>query len=385
MARQFSQGATFYPSFQESNTDITTVTLEIIRLDDGFYLDFNDLTFKSSGWTTKQQSLTESSGVWIWTTGWVTPNVNKDYLPIYEDNLAYRYSGELIQVGTTRVSADATAVTVSSAAQLTVCNKALIELGEAKVTAIPGNDFAGKLCDDLWGLVLKEVLEAAKWDFAKKWVSPTLNSNAITGATQASPCVLTVVAHPFVVGQRVTINDVSGMTDLNGNTYLISAIATDTITLQSLAGVDLNATAFGAYTSGGTAKFGLIDDEYTYVYNLPSDYIRMSRMYNVDDQFEVRAQWLMSNTQFLKFEYIFEDTTVANYPNHFIIALVARLKASLAQPLAKKGFKEFTVLMDEYRKVLPYSQTKDGEQGSPSEKHQKRHTNETETWLTVRN
>lgn len=68
----------------------------------------------------------------------------------------------------------------------------------------------------------------------------------ITGATQANPCVLTSV-NTFVVGQQITISNVVGMTQLNGNTYTITAVTPTTIT------INVNSSGFTAYTSGGTA------------------------------------------------------------------------------------------------------------------------------------
>ena len=69
--------------------------------------------------------------------------------------------------------------------------------------------------------------------------------SAITGATQANPCVLTSV-NSLVAGQTVTISGVVGMTQLNGNTYTVLSATSTTIT------IDVNSTAFTAYISGGT-------------------------------------------------------------------------------------------------------------------------------------
>lgn len=56
---------------------------------------------------------------------------------------------------------------------------------------------------------------------------------AITGATQADPCVLTVVAHGLTDGTLIYIGDVEGMTDLNGNTYYVQSLTDDTVALYS--------------------------------------------------------------------------------------------------------------------------------------------------------
>jgi hypothetical protein len=76
---------------------------------------------------------------------------------------------------------------------------------------------------------------------------------AITGATQANPCVLTVPAHGFVTGERKRIFGVAGMTQLNGNDYTVVVVGADTVQL-----LGVNSTGFGAYTSGGTIGFAQI-------------------------------------------------------------------------------------------------------------------------------
>lgn len=75
----------------------------------------------------------------------------------------------------------------------------------------------------------------------------------ITGATQAAACEITIGAHTHTEGQQVKISGVVGMTQLNGNTYLVKAATATGVTLKSLAGVDLDSTAFTAYISGGKA------------------------------------------------------------------------------------------------------------------------------------
>jgi len=66
----------------------------------------------------------------------------------------------------------------------------------------------------------------------------------ITGATQANPCVLTVV-NQFAVGSYIFIMTVGGMTQLNNNNYLITAANSTSVT------INVDSTAFTAYTSGG--------------------------------------------------------------------------------------------------------------------------------------
>ena len=74
-----------------------------------------------------------------------------------------------------------------------------------------------------------------------------VNSQAITAITKAASAVVTVGAHTFVAGDVVAFSGVSGMTEINGLTGTVTAIGATSIT------VNINSSAFTAYTSGGTA------------------------------------------------------------------------------------------------------------------------------------
>ena len=81
-------------------------------------------------------------------------------------------------------------------------------------------------------------------------------SKVIGGITQASPGVVTTtVAHGFTEGIAVTITDVTGMTQVNGNEYYMNILTSTTFALytDSNMAVPLNTNGFDAYTSGGIA------------------------------------------------------------------------------------------------------------------------------------
>lgn len=79
-------------------------------------------------------------------------------------------------------------------------------------------------------------------------------AKAVTGATQANPCVITVVAHGYVAGDFVVIAGMGGMTQLNGRPqFRVGTVMPDTIELLFPDGSTVNSSAFAAYTSGGTA------------------------------------------------------------------------------------------------------------------------------------
>ena len=85
---------------------------------------------------------------------------------------------------------------------------------------------------------------------------------AISGATAASPVVVTTAAHGITVGQkvRVRITDVLGMVELNSltrNPYLAEALTSTTFALKDLDNNNIDGSAFTAYTSGG--KLNLLE------------------------------------------------------------------------------------------------------------------------------
>lgn len=76
----------------------------------------------------------------------------------------------------------------------------------------------------------------------------------ITGATAEDPVVITAAAHGFSDGDQVKIIDVVGMTELNNEPYLVANKNTNDFQLTTLAGADIDGTAFTAYISGGEVR-----------------------------------------------------------------------------------------------------------------------------------
>jgi len=68
---------------------------------------------------------------------------------------------------------------------------------------------------------------------------------AITSITQAASAVLTVPGTTITNGSTIYIDNVSGMTELNGNSYTVTAVAGDQVT------INVNTTTFNAYTGNG--------------------------------------------------------------------------------------------------------------------------------------
>lgn len=74
----------------------------------------------------------------------------------------------------------------------------------------------------------------------------TRETGDVTGATNATPIVVTAANHGLATGQKVTVASVGGNTAANG-TFTITRIDASSFSLDSSVGN-------GAYTSGGTWK-----------------------------------------------------------------------------------------------------------------------------------
>jgi len=92
----------YYPQYQEPTGDVSAVAFGIIRLSDGKMYDFSGGEWKSSGWATQYQAMTESqNGLWIYTPGWTTPNTKAIYkvqLKITDPSGSYYTDGDLLNV-----------------------------------------------------------------------------------------------------------------------------------------------------------------------------------------------------------------------------------------------------------------------------------------------
>ena len=103
---------------------------------------------------------------------------------------------------------------------------------------VPGNFFKNR--DQLYNLYPRYPTQYQQ--------GVTTISGVITGIAQpTNPTQITAPNHGLATGAMITISNVGGMVQLNGNTYTITVTNSNTFTLN---GVDN--TGFGAYTSGGT-------------------------------------------------------------------------------------------------------------------------------------
>lgn len=144
--------------------------------------------------------------------------------------------------------------------QLDICNRVSQKLGGPLLTSLAGTaadsqPITTALKRVFWDAFLAE-LRTHNWNFAIRRTSISAPYVTITAVTAAEPPVVTYIGTDPDNGDKVYIEDVLGMTELNGNYYRIANINKTSNTFE-LVDVDtlenIDGTAFTAYTSAGTA------------------------------------------------------------------------------------------------------------------------------------
>ncbi|MCK9435109.1 MAG: hypothetical protein M0R32_09900 [Candidatus Cloacimonetes bacterium] len=99
-----------------------------------------------------------------------------------------------------------------------------------------------------------------------------ITGKLIEGATQANPCVITCTVHEFLDDDYVFINDVTGMTELNGRSFKVANKTADTF---ELSGVD--SSGYSAFSSGGDVRRAYLTTQVAIDQNIGSDEVRISK------------------------------------------------------------------------------------------------------------
>jgi hypothetical protein len=96
------------------------------------------------------------------------------------------------------------------------------------------------------------VVTAVNEDNAEESLIGTAAGTAITAITAANPPVVTAASHALNDLDEIEISGVVGMTEVNNLRFKVANKATNTFELQNLSRVDIDGSAYTAYSSGGT-------------------------------------------------------------------------------------------------------------------------------------
>ncbi len=193
----------------------------------------------------------------------------------------------------------------------------------------------------------------------------------ITAATAANPVVITSAAHGLATGDWIKIQGVLGMTNLNGNFYIVAGATTNTFSLTTTAGVAVNGLAYGVYTSGGQIlvadELVVVETGEAVVYQKPTDYVKLIKKSDPTAIIRMEEDKIISNFSGLKIIYTFRNEDVRQYPQKFVQALVMRLAAEICFRITNSLDKTQALFKLYQETVLPSAISIDSTTGSVDE------------------
>lgn len=217
-------------------------------------------------------------------------------------------------------------------AAVDIANIALSRLGEATITTLTAAGRNAEIVNELYGDDRNYCLMLFDWScLTHRQTLARSGKFTITAATAANPVVLTTSAtHTLLANELLTVESVSGMTDLNGGVFRIFSLTSTTITLYDTTGATLNGTSYTAYTSGGfTYRWPGADWEW--VYDLPSDCLRVLNLLDEEFGFDPTYTWrkerdfIFTDIENAGVQYTRADTDVTVYEEELIELIATRL------------------------------------------------------------
>jgi hypothetical protein len=147
-----------------------------------------------------------------------------------------------------------------------------------------------------------EILQGKSFELPVKWEVEPIVYKAITGITQAAPCVVTCTTHGVPDGWRVAIVSVKGMTQINASNppkdseYVVATkLDTDSIELNTV-----NAAGYKPYTSGGYVQ-----------YNTPKDLANYTARMSIKDKLSTPTAMLwVASTVYPEGYYVLTSTGI---------------------------------------------------------------------------
>ena len=239
-----------------------------------------------------------------------------------------------------------------------IVNEALIQLGANTISSLTENTRVAQLAQKIYNETREQVLRVFPWPFATRRgrLAPyEANVITITDVTQQDPGVVSFTGELPNNGDIYYFEDVGGMTELNGNYYMVWHMTdcVDKFELYDTDGNPVDTQSYSAYTSGGQATEQVPrTDDWSYIYELPEDCLRVLEINdNPEAEFFIEEKGLYTNESPCEIRYITRVTYVPAYSAMFVDALVARLKSKLAVPVkgshqvATEALKEFYMIL----------------------------------------
>jgi len=180
--------------------------------------------------------------------------------------------------------------TASITANVDIANLALSRLGEPAISTLTEVSRDATACNQLFAQNRDYCLMLADWDcLLQRSTLTRAGKTAISGITAANPPHVTATGHLFIANELVSVESVTGMSQINDNLYRVFAIGTNSLTLYNTDGTSLDASGYTAWTSGGYVYRS--SGNWAFAYDLPTDCIRVAAIMNEIGKLQPKYSW----------------------------------------------------------------------------------------------
>lgn len=260
-----------------------------------------------------------------------------------------------------------------ASSQLDICNRALQKIGGTGLTDLNGTDVYTTALNRVYTDALEYELRTHNWNFAIRRTTLSAPTITITAITAAEPPVVTYTGTDPSNGDRIYIESVAGMTEVNNQYYRIADVNTGANTLELTDeddGTDVDGTGFTAYTTGGT---GTICPAWgwTRKFAVPSSFIRLIEvdgMYGVSavlggigqsSDYTLESGYIVCNDAGPIFiRYIYAETDVTKWDSMFKEAMACRIAMELSTEI-KQDDQNWQKLKTDYMMVIAQAKQAD--------------------------
>jgi hypothetical protein len=223
-----------------------------------------------------------------------------------------------------------------------------------------------RVCRKWFDAARDEALASHPWNFATKRAKLTLTWTALSGVALADAGAsdeirVTHTTHGLSTGNRIHIQDVEGVSAANG-TWYVTVIDVNTF--------DLDDSVFSGSHTSGTGEWILAPlFGWDYHHTKPADCLRVNKINGMEgneedsERYAVEGSKILCDADEVLLNYVFQETTTANWPQEFINAFALVLASYIAQELTGPAGKAAELRAQFERMIGPAAKQKDARQG----------------------
>lgn len=206
--------------------------------------------------------------------------------------------------------------------ELECVNGALAKIGSSRLANLNGTDDKTVTLVERLPICKKTLLRTHPWNFSvKRKLLRPFQPFAISNVTFVSSELLEVThatmasGDALVAGYYVTIYGVTGAREANG-TWEVASVPGTTTTRVTAPGV----TSLTTYTAGSDFIRRSPAFEYSYLYNLPSDCLRVWKIdeQTISPRWKIEGRFILSDIDDqLEIRYVFDETDYTKFDTGF--------------------------------------------------------------------